>query len=148
MWWFINDFLTENELFAQFVLLSGLKIYFFWQKYTSQTKYFFGSLINRSPCISLAYCDGKIVSVTGSINKNARVGKKELKVLDIQQLLNKDKIKNINQIVSRNTQNLNLSGKEKVYNRKDFVNDSSFFEIISGEAAKSVRITKLGWEGK
>ena len=49
MWWFINDFLTENELFAQFVLLSGLKIYFFWQKYTSQTKYFFGSLSNRSP---------------------------------------------------------------------------------------------------
>ena len=41
--------LTENELFAQFVLLSGLKIYFFWQKYTSQTKYFFGSLSNRSP---------------------------------------------------------------------------------------------------
>ena len=41
----------ENELFAQFVLLSGLKIYFFWQKYTSQTKYFFGSLSNRSPCV-------------------------------------------------------------------------------------------------
>ena len=40
----------ENELFAQFVLLSGLKIYFFWQKYTSQTKYFFGPLSNRSPC--------------------------------------------------------------------------------------------------
>ena len=37
------------SFFAQFVLLSGLKIYFFWQKYTSQTKYFFGSLINRSP---------------------------------------------------------------------------------------------------
>ena len=54
MWWFINDFLTENELFAQFVLLSGLKIYFFWQKYTSQTKYFFGSLSNRSPCVR--YC--------------------------------------------------------------------------------------------
>ena len=51
MWWFINDFLTENELFAQFVLLSGLKIYFFWQKYTYQTKYFFGSLSNRSPCV-------------------------------------------------------------------------------------------------
>ena len=50
MWRFINDFLMENELFAQFVLLSGLKIYFFWQKYTSQTKYFFGSLSNRSPC--------------------------------------------------------------------------------------------------
>ena len=40
--------LRENELFAQFVLHSGLKIYFFWQKYTSQTKYFFGSLGNRS----------------------------------------------------------------------------------------------------
>ena len=52
MWRFINDFLMENELFAQFVLLSGLKIYFFWQKYTSQTKYFFGSLINWSPCWS------------------------------------------------------------------------------------------------
>ena len=43
----------ENELFAQFVLLSGLKIYFFWQKYTSQTKYFFGPLSNRSPWINL-----------------------------------------------------------------------------------------------
>ena len=43
--------LTENEFFAQFVLLLGSKIYFFWQKYTSQTKYFFGSLINRSPCV-------------------------------------------------------------------------------------------------
>ena len=41
----------ENKLFVQFVLLSGSKIYFFWQKYTSQTKYFFGSLSNRSPCI-------------------------------------------------------------------------------------------------
>ena len=40
--------LTENELFAQFVLLSGSKIYFFWQKYTSQTKCFFGSLSNWS----------------------------------------------------------------------------------------------------
>ena len=47
--------LTENELFAQFVLLSGSKIYFFWQKYTSQTKYFFGSLINWSPCINHGY---------------------------------------------------------------------------------------------
>jgi hypothetical protein len=45
--------LLENELFAQFVLLSGLKIYFFWQKYTSQTKYFFGSLINWSPCLNV-----------------------------------------------------------------------------------------------
>ena len=43
--------LTENELFAQFVLLSGWKIYFFWQKYTSQTKCFFGSLSNWSLCI-------------------------------------------------------------------------------------------------
>ena len=42
--------LTENELFAQFVLLSGSKIYFFWQKYTSQTKCFFGSLSNWSLC--------------------------------------------------------------------------------------------------
>ena len=41
--------LSENELFARFLLLSGSKIYFFWQKYTSQTKYFFGSLSNRSP---------------------------------------------------------------------------------------------------
>ena len=40
----------ENELFARFVLLSGSKIYFFLQNYTSQTKYFFGSLINWSPC--------------------------------------------------------------------------------------------------
>ena len=32
-----------------YLLLSGLKIYFFWQKYTSQAKYFFGSLSNRSP---------------------------------------------------------------------------------------------------
>jgi len=102
----------------------------------------------RGEHISLAYCDGKIVSVTGSINKKNRVGKKELKVLDIQQLLNKDKINNRNQIVLKNTQTLNLSGKEKVYNRKDFVNDSSYFEIICGEEAKSVRITKLGWEGK
>ena len=42
--------MTENELFAQFVLLSGSKIYFFWQKYTSQTKCFFGSLSNWSLC--------------------------------------------------------------------------------------------------
>ena len=55
MWWFINDFLTENKLFAQFVLLSGLEIYFFWQKYTSQTKYFFGLLSNRSPWITLTW---------------------------------------------------------------------------------------------
>ena len=102
----------------------------------------------RGEHISLNYCDGKIVSVTGFINKKNRVGKKELMVLDIQQILNKDKINYRNQIVSRNTQTLNLSGKEKVYNRKDFVNDSSYFEIISGEEAKSVRITKLGWEGK
>ena len=40
--------LTENELFAQFVLLSGSKIYFFWQKYTSQSKCFFGSLSDWS----------------------------------------------------------------------------------------------------
>merc|ERR1711884_764046 len=59
--------------------------------------------------ISLDYCDGKIVSVTGSINKNNRVGKKELKVLDFQQILNKDKINYKNQIVSRNTQTLNLT---------------------------------------
>ena len=40
--------LMENELFVQFVLLSGSKIYFFWKKYTSQTKCFFGSLSNWS----------------------------------------------------------------------------------------------------
>ena len=43
--------LMENELFEQFVLLSVSKIYFFWQKYTSQTKCFFGSLSNWSLCL-------------------------------------------------------------------------------------------------
>ena len=44
--------LTENELVAQFVLLSGSKIYFFWLKYTSQTKHFFVSLSNWSTWLS------------------------------------------------------------------------------------------------
>ena len=137
-----NDPYSDDEAESYTTKMSKLEVYDVVLERSIHKEY------RRGKHISLAYCDGKIVSVTGSINKNARVGKKELKVLDIQQLLNKDKIKNINQIVSRNTQNLNLSGREKVYNRKDFVNDSSFFEIISGEAAKSVRITKLGWEGK
>jgi len=47
--------LSENELFARFILLSGSKIYFFWQKYTSQTKYFFGSLINWSPWLCILF---------------------------------------------------------------------------------------------
>ena len=122
--------------------MSKLEVYDVVQRRSLHKEY------RRGEHISLDYCDGKIVSVTGSINKNARVGKKELKVLDIQQILNTDKINYKNQIVSRNTQTLNLSGKEKVYNRKDFVNESSYFEIISGEKAKSVIITKLGWEGK
>ena len=122
--------------------MSKLEVYDVVQRRSLHKEY------RRGEHISLDYCDGKIVSVTGSINKNNRLGKKELRVLDFQQILNKNKINYRNQIVSRNTQTLNLSGKEKVYNRKDFVNDSSYFEIISGEKAKSVIITKLGWEGK
>ena len=54
--------LTEYKLLAQFVLLSGSKIYFFWQKYTSHTKYFFGSLNNWSLCLLIQIIIGKRAS--------------------------------------------------------------------------------------
>ena len=68
--------LTENELFVQFVLLSGSKIYFFWQKYTSQTKCFFGSLSNWSLwCLEIKWnpncCNqGRLAVIVCRIFKN------------------------------------------------------------------------------
>ena len=82
--------LTENELFAQFVLLSGSKIYFFWQKYTSQTKCFFGSLSNWSLWVkddvtllggTSVYLGAEFRSVlSGVVNISARgrIGSQEL----------------------------------------------------------------------
>ena len=59
----------DNELFGQFILLSGYKIYsFFLQKYTSQTKCIFGLPSNQSIWVYHYITNYIMVGTSGDLN--------------------------------------------------------------------------------